>query len=189
MTLSRCSTTSVWYGGTKKKLTSKSAAVAAPRAGQTPPTAAAATTGSRYSRAMLPTERLSRAGSSRTVVAARPPAATADPRHRRRGDRRCSMRPLYRVAGRSCRSGAAGHHDRVGQEPEQQPGHDAPGGDLLGRHPPADGEQFDDDVQDGARGQGEERDADGLVGEPLSDQGAQQRRAAADQPEQAQVPP
>src|SRR5205814_6664094 len=72
--------------------------------------------------------------------------------------------------------GAGGGQDGVRREAEQQAAEQAPGRDALRVEPAADGEQLDHHVEDGTRGQGEERDAQRLVGEPLADQGTQERR-------------
>src|SRR4051794_3524829 len=74
--------------------------------------------------------------------------------------------------------------EEVGGEAEQEPGEQAPIGQLGSAELGSDPDQLHDHVKDGPSGQGEEPEVDGLVDEGLADERADEGRTAADQTEQ-----
>jgi len=86
-------------------------------------------------------------------------------------------------------SGSGGDDDGVGGEAEGEAEEDASAGGVFEGEFAADGEQFDDHVEDRPGRQGEEADGDGFAGEALPDQGAEEGWAAACESECGQDSP
>src|SRR5947207_985653 len=79
--------------------------------------------------------------------------------------------------------------DEVGCKSKDEAGQDAPGRHVFVSELARDGEKLDDDIQDRPCRESEERGEDRLVLERLTDDGADERRAACDKAERAEKTP
>src|SRR5215831_2159747 len=79
--------------------------------------------------------------------------------------------------------------DEVGREAQEQPQQDPPSYDRLRCERAPDVQQLHHDVEDRAGGEREEQDHHALVDPRLTDNGADERRPAADEPEQREEAP
>src|SRR5665647_3463585 len=86
-------------------------------------------------------------------------------------------------------SRTGGDEHPVSQEAGQQPQQEPPGHEPLEAEGAIDLQQLDDDVEDRARGQGQEGYRDKVVDPRLSHHRAEERRPAADEAEQREEAP
>jgi hypothetical protein len=86
-------------------------------------------------------------------------------------------------------SAADGLENEVRGKAEREPEQKHPGDENGEVEPTRDSEELLDDIEDRPGSHGEERDRDGLTDPPLADDGAEERRAAADQSEQRKKAP
>src|SRR4029077_4524668 len=93
---------------------------------------------------------------------------------------------LGRASSRLSGLDAGGGDDEVRREAEHDPGDEEPGDEYRVSVFAVDREQFLDDVEDRAPGNGEEDDRDCVARPRLSDDRAEKGRSAADHSEQAE---